>query len=59
MKWWRRNGQDAKHTREKAEREKQRTQRMTPLIEQWAEHLADLPPEEFADRVRQAFRRPA
>jgi hypothetical protein len=42
-----------------AERQAKSTRKLTPLIEQFAEHLADLPDDEFAARVRAAFRRPA
>lgn len=59
MKWWWRNGHDSAELKAHAQRQEKLTRKMTPLIEQFAEHLADLPPEEFADRVRRAFGRPA
>jgi hypothetical protein len=59
VKWWRRNGHDTAHMKAQAERQAKSTRKLTPLIEQFAEHLADLPDDEFAARVRAAFRRPA
>ncbi len=58
MKWWRRNGQDAKQIREEAERELKQTKKMTPLIKAYAEAL-DLTEDEFAARIRAAFGRRA
>lgn len=58
--WWRHNGHDSAELRERAERQAKTTRKMTPVIKRLAEELhADLPPDEFADRVRRAFGRPA
>jgi hypothetical protein len=57
VKWWRRNGHDSAEMLEKARRQERLTRKMTPAIETLAEQLADLPPDEFAERVRAAFRR--
>lgn len=54
--WWRdRNG--AAKARAEAEAKLRATQRLTPVYEQMARHMADLPDDEFAARVSQAFRR--
>ena len=56
MKWpWRHNGHDAKRIREQAERERVTAQKMTPLVKQLAEAMADLPAEELAERMRRAM----
>lgn len=56
MKWpWHRNGHDGRSQRDRAARELAAAKRLTPLIEQMAGALADLPPEELADRVRRAL----
>lgn len=58
MRWpWRRDRNGAAEARAKAEKERDRTKRMTPVVERLAERVADLPDDEFADRVSKAFRR--
>lgn len=59
MKWWWSTRYDSARMKEQAERQAKTTSKLTPLIERFAEHLADLPDDEFAARVRAAFRRPA
>ena len=69
MIWWRRkrehNGEVAKahaeadrqrRLREEQEAKLRRDQRMTPLYERMADSLAELPDDEFAERVARAFR---
>lgn len=61
--WWRRkeeNGHESRAAsvaRAEAEAKLRATQRMTPAVERMADRLADLPDEEFAERVARAFRR--
>ena len=56
MRWaWQRNGHEAKQAHDDAKRERVREQRNTPVIGQLASTIADLPAEEFADRVRRAL----
>ena len=58
MRWpWRRDRNGAAEARAKAEAKLQATKRMTPVYERLAERVADLPDDEFADRVAKAFRR--
>lgn len=56
MKWpWQRNGHDARSQRERAARELAEAQRLTPLIAQMADAMAELPAEELAARLRRAM----
>lgn len=58
MRWpWRRRATGAAKARAEAEARLRATERLTPIYEQWARHLAELPDEEFAERVARAFRR--
>jgi len=58
MRWpWQRHVNGSAEARRKAEQERDRTKRMTPVVERLAERVADLPDDEFADRVAKAFRR--
>lgn len=58
MRWpWRRDRNGAAEARANAEAKLRATKRMTPVVKKLADRVADLPPEEFADRVAQAFRR--
>ena len=61
MAWWRRdhNGHEneaAAKARADAEARERAAKRMTPLVEQLAQHV-DLSMEEFAERIAEAFRR--
>lgn len=57
MRWpWHRNGHDAKEQRAAAEREASRTRRMTPAIARLADALAEVPPDELAERLRRALK---
>lgn len=56
-RWWRRTPNGAAKAAAEAEARLRATQRLTPVYEQMARHLADLPDDEFAARVSQAFRR--
>jgi DNA-binding transcriptional regulator YiaG len=47
----------AKEVREEAEKKLAAAQHMTPIVERAARRVAKLPPDEFADRVAEAFRR--
>jgi hypothetical protein len=62
VRWWpfrRRNGRvTAAQREEAADRALRAAQRLTPRVQRYAAgHMADLPAEEFAERVAQAFRR--
>jgi len=58
MRWpWRRHVNGSAETRRKAEDLRDRTKKMTPVVERLAERVADLPADEFAARVANAFRR--
>ena len=58
MKWWPRRGANGDaHERAKQEALLSTAQKMTPLMERFADHLAELPPDEFAARVRAALGR--
>jgi hypothetical protein len=47
---------DAARMRERAVNERDRVRRATPRIQRLARGMADLPPDEFARRVSEAFR---
>jgi hypothetical protein len=55
-RWRRRPTNGAAKAKAEAEARLRATQRLTPAVEQMARHLADLPDDEFADRVARAFR---
>jgi hypothetical protein len=58
MSWWwpwHRNG--TREERARAERIRDEAKRRTARVERAAERFAQLPPDEFADRVGRAFRR--
>jgi len=58
MRWpWRRDRNGAAEVRAKAEAKLRATKRMTPIVEKLADRVAELPDDEFADRVARAFRR--
>lgn len=56
-RWWRRNGREAERARAEAEARLRAARRLTPVVEGLADQLANLPPDEFAELVAQAFRR--
>lgn len=56
MRWWPRRGPNGDaHKRAEQEALLSTAEKLTPLIERFADHVADLPAEEFASRVRDAF----
>lgn len=55
-RWWRRPTNGAAKAKAEAEARLRATERLTPVYEQMAQHLASLPDDEFAARVSQAFR---
>lgn len=60
MRWpWRRrtDGSDAAQARAEAERALRMVQRRTRHVEEMAARVADLPADEFTERVARAFRR--
>lgn len=68
MTWWkpwqrlRHNGhaeREAQCARAEAEAQRRMTKRMTPIIQQYADHMADLPDEELVARVARMFGRHA
>lgn len=56
-RWLRRDGKVAKAKAEQAQAKLREVKRLTPVYERIAQGV-ELPPEEFAARVAQAFRRP-
>jgi hypothetical protein len=57
MRWpWQRNGHEAKRVHDEAKRERVREQRNTPVVGRLAPDIADLPEDEFADRLRRALK---
>lgn len=58
-RWWRRSGRDAARARAEAEAQLRAAVRHTPVVKMVAGRLADLPPDEFAELVAAAFRRPS
>lgn len=60
MKWpWRRRADDASRTRAAAEAGLKAAKRQTAQVEQAADRVAELPPDEFAAMLADAFRRRA
>lgn len=64
MKWWRRHKRNGVVAAAEAAATEQvelakAAERMTPVYHRLAPAVANLPPEEFAERVRRAFGRPA
>ncbi len=60
MKWWPKRGPNGdSHKRAEQEALLRAAKRMTPLYEKLAGHVAELPPEELAQRLRMAFTRRA
>lgn len=58
MKWWpKRAGNGDAKDRAKQEALLRAAQRMTPVYEHLADHVAELPAEELARRMRAAFTR--
>jgi hypothetical protein len=60
MRWrwpWQRDRNGAGRIRAEKEAEARATKGRTPMYEKLADRVADLPPEEFAERVARAFRR--
>jgi hypothetical protein len=54
--WWRRKPTNGTaHARAEQEAKLRAAQRMTPVYEQWAERIADLPADELAARMRLAM----
>lgn len=56
-RWWRRQPNGAAKAAAEAEAKLRNVQRLTPMYERMAERMAELPDDEFAERVAQAFRR--
>lgn len=56
MMWWRRRTPNGTaKARAEQEAKLRAAERMTPVYEQWAERIADLPAEELAARLRLAM----
>lgn len=53
--WWRRDPNGAAHAAAEQQAKLRRDQRMTPVYEQLARVMADLPADELAERVRRAM----
>ena len=53
------NGGAAARAAAESQAKKRAAERMTPFYEEFAQHLASLPPEEFMDRVSRMFGRHA
>lgn len=55
--WQRRNGTEAKRARAHAEARLRAAKRATPIVEQAADRMGDMPADEFAQLVAEAFGR--